>query len=74
MQRVIGTCSLCGGRVTLPEFWWGTTPPVPTCECCGGVKADHGPVIDMKPAPRQRTTLTDNTLDSLMQWGLQRSR
>jgi hypothetical protein len=61
---IIGTCSLCGGRVSTPGIWMGVVPPTPTCESCGAVKADHGPVIDMKPAPRRqraRTTTTTGT-------------
>lgn len=46
--RVIGKCSLCGGRVTVPIAWWSVVPPVPTCERCGAV-ADT--VIPMKPRP-----------------------
>jgi hypothetical protein len=25
---VLGTCSLCGGPVTVPRIWGGVTPPV----------------------------------------------
>ena len=48
MNITIGTCSLCGGRVTVPEAWAGMNPPVPTCELCGATaKHPHGRVIDM---------------------------
>lgn len=50
---IIGTCSICGGAVQTPDIWHGIVPPTPTCTQCGAHKADHGPVIDMKPAPRQ---------------------
>ena len=54
MDRTIGTCSWCGGRVTVPEHWMGMSPPIPTCENCGA-KAKHpwGPAIEMEP-PRQK--------------------
>lgn len=59
---VIGTCSLCGGAVTVPETWMGIHPPTPTCSKCHGVpKQPHGPVIDMKPA----TPLKDKLRPSL---------
>lgn len=56
MNRTIGTCSLCGGAVTVPSVWMGVIPPVPTCSGCGARAAEaHGPVIPMKPAPRYVT-------------------
>lgn len=51
----IGTCSLCGGAVTVPAGpWMSIIPPVPVCSGCGAVPAqEHGPVIQMtKPGPR----------------------
>lgn len=45
----IGTCSLCGGEVTMPKAWWSVVPAKPTCEQCGAVKRASGPVIDMQP-------------------------
>jgi hypothetical protein len=48
--RVIGTCSVCSGAVTVPEAWLGTVPPTPECVSCGAVaKQHHGPVIEMRP-------------------------
>lgn len=45
---VIGTCSICGGAVTVPVAWCGVVPPVPTCASCGAIKKQsYGPVIDM---------------------------
>lgn len=32
--------------------WWGINPPPAVCEQCGATKADHGPVIEMKPGPK----------------------
>ena len=54
MNKTIGTCSICGGRVTVPHIWGGAIPPTPTCESCGAMAASHGPVIEM-----QRPTKTD---------------
>jgi len=55
MDKIIGTCSECGGAVTLPRTWMGMTPPNPTCRDCGAVRVDHGPVIQMKPRGEQPT-------------------
>ena len=54
MTKTIGTCSRCGGPVTVPTAWYATVPPVPTCAHCGATKAQpYGPVIEMdEPAPR----------------------
>lgn len=57
-EITVGTCSICGGRVSLPSVWFGVIPPVPTCDSCGAIKADHGPVITMKPLRQQTTTET----------------
>ena len=51
----VGTCSLCGGRVSVPSFWMSIVPPVPTCESCGATAALHGPVMPMQPAPTRKT-------------------
>jgi len=48
MSTTVGTCSICGGRVSIPSNWSATVPPTPTCESCGATKKQpHGPVIDM---------------------------
>lgn len=50
MDHTVGTCSICGGRVTLPDFWMGMQPPIPTCTSCGAVKKQpHGAIIEMVP-------------------------
>ena len=49
MNSCIGTCSLCGGRVVVPEVWMSVEPTVPECESCGATKREHGPVIEMEP-------------------------
>lgn len=50
MNNTIGTCSICGGPVTLPEMWGGTVPPIPRCDKCGArAKQPYGPRIEMEP-------------------------
>lgn len=61
MERTIGTCSLCGGEVTLPTVWWGVVPPVPTCSRCGATAASQGPVIEMEK-PRWENNTTTNKI------------
>ncbi len=52
MDKVIGTCSVCCGAVTVPDIWHGVTPPIPSCKSCGARKKQpHGPVIEMDPSP-----------------------
>lgn len=47
--NIIGTCSICGGPVGVPKFWWGVTPEA-FCLRCGATKDDDfGPTIPMKP-------------------------
>lgn len=33
--RVIGSCSKCGGAVSVPSYWHSVKPPVPRCQKCG---------------------------------------
>jgi len=49
MNSIIGTCSICGGPVSVPSIWHGIHPPQPTCERCGAIAAQHGPIIPMQP-------------------------
>lgn len=57
-EQVIGTCSLCGGPVTVPTVIWSVVPPSPTCQRCGAVqRQSYGPVIPMEK-PHQTWTLT----------------
>lgn len=52
---IIGTCSLCGGAVTIPDVWCGVVPPTPSCSSCGAVPLDaHGPVIPMRQNRRAK--------------------
>lgn len=49
-HRVVGTCSICGGQVTVPQVWMGTVPPVPTCNKCYATAAPPElPVLPMIP-------------------------
>jgi len=57
-ETTIGTCSICGGRVSVPTAWMAIIPPTPTCRSCGAVAASHGPIVPMRPAPRMETTAT----------------
>lgn len=67
MDTTIGTCSLCGGRVTVPELWAATIPPVPTCTSCGArQKQPYGPVIEME---RPAVARFDLTIEQLRQLG-----
>jgi len=53
MDRTVGTCSECGGRVTLPDVWMAIIPPIPTCKSCGATqKQPYGPIIKMVPLKR----------------------
>ncbi len=50
--RVIGRCSVCGGRVVLPTNWLGIHPPLAYCEQCGATERSRLPVIPMDPIPK----------------------
>jgi len=51
MNRVVGKCSICGGRVTVPDVWMGINPPIPQCENCYAFEdtTKDLPVVPMKP-------------------------
>ena len=57
---VIGTCSLCGGQVILPNVRESVFPPVPQCAQCGATAAQHGPVIPMERS-KYWTTASNNS-------------
>lgn len=61
MNRTVGTCSICGGRVSTPEAWYATVPPVPRCESCGAtMSAPWGPIIiPMTPASQDNSNLDE---------------
>jgi hypothetical protein len=47
---IIGKCGKCGGIVSTPSLWFGTTRAPQTCESCGA-EADrtaHLPTLPMK--------------------------
>jgi len=48
---ILGTCSICGGPVTIPKFWNSQIPPVPSCNNCGATKKQphYGAKIEMEP-------------------------
>ena len=51
-EKIIGTCSICGGPVSVPNISWSVIPPVPRCQNCGATpQVRYGPVIPMQPAP-----------------------
>lgn len=51
-NKVIGSCSICGGNVVVPTSWYGVYPPEPTCETCGAVKKRSLPVVEMEQPDR----------------------
>ena len=52
MTQILGTCSICGGPVTVPLVWHGVVPPTPRCATCGAVPQQaHGPIVPMQPGP-----------------------
>lgn len=56
-MQTIGTCSICGGPVTIPVVWGGVIPPVPTCEHCGATAQNsYGPIIPMQNNKTYKTT------------------
>jgi len=46
---VVGTCSLCGGAVTVPSVFWSVNAPIPTCIKCGATQKQKLPTIEMEP-------------------------
>lgn len=49
MDKTIGTCSICGGPVRVPAYYYSVLPPTPSCVSCHAVPATHGPVVPMAP-------------------------
>jgi len=49
--RVIGRCSLCGGRVVVPSIIFQVGPVTPQCEKCGATYhvEDTLPILPMRP-------------------------
>lgn len=63
-EQTVGSCSLCGGAVTLPLVWHCVVPPVATCSRCGAVEAAHGPVIPMQQPVRIPTPFNGPRVDT----------
>lgn len=65
--KIIGTCSLCNGPVTLVTIvdpWLGNSLPIPTCQRCGATKKDpYGPVIEMTPYKGLPGTIQPSPID-----------
>lgn len=59
---IVGTCSICGGRVTIPDVWGAIIPPTPTCESCGAVAAQNGPIIPMTHIKYKTTYSTSSDI------------
>jgi hypothetical protein len=54
-MATVGTCGNCGGPVEVPDAWYGTVPPIPTCRSCGATMArPFGPTLPMNPPMRGR--------------------
>lgn len=51
MMKVVGYCSLCGGKVVVPEVQMSVIPMTPECFNCGAV-ALGGSVVDTTPVKR----------------------
>lgn len=67
-NTIVGTCSICGGAVTVPLAWWGIFPPTPTCSSCGAVEASpHGPVVEMRPRAPTFTGTGTGTIPTITQ-------
>lgn len=46
-EKVIGTCSNCGGNVVAHDVQYSVRPLPPTCQSCGATP--KSPVLDMGP-------------------------
>ena len=58
-DKVIGTCSQCGGAVCVMTIIHSTHPPTPQCKQCGAIpKTPYGPIIE---------TVTESTQPQLLQ-------
>lgn len=53
-KRPVGSCSQCGGVVSLPITFHSVKRPVPTCESCGAVASEtrNMPIIPTTPMIR----------------------
>jgi hypothetical protein len=61
--QTLGTCSICGGPVTVPIVFHSIVPPVPRCESCGAHAAPKTwPVVPMVPAGTPMAPVGDFTI------------
>ncbi len=61
MKRTIGSCSICGGSVSVHDNWNATSiySPVPTCDTCGATATNQpAPTIPMTPRTQPYQTIT----------------
>ena len=47
-NKVVGTCSNCGGLVCVPTVWYGMGEPIPTCADCGAVEDRRATLPEIK--------------------------
>ena len=47
-ETTVGTCSICGGDITLPAVWWYCCTTRLQCSQCGAYPAENKPVIPMQ--------------------------
>jgi len=66
VTNIIGTCSLCGGRVVVPMH---SVNPTPVCETCGALAArPYGPFVPMQPKKRNEG-YGPSPYDAGVKWG-----
>jgi len=48
-SKIVGSCSICGGLVTIPNYLHSVTKPIPICQNCGAtMKLPEIPMVPMK--------------------------
>jgi|CXWL01.1.fsa_nt_gi hypothetical protein len=58
MSNTIGSCSLCGGRVSTIDEHFPISQPTARCETCGAQPmSQYGPMIPMTPDPNRQAWL-----------------
>lgn len=66
MNKQIGICGNCGGRVTVPENWMGMYPPTPKCESCGATpRSSEAERMPMNPPIKTRDEIADHLIDKI---------
>jgi hypothetical protein len=68
MMKTIGTCSICGGPVQVPEeITSETTSTMPKCANCGATpESPHGPTLKMKSSGTSSLDELRKTLDTVV--------